>query len=52
MDRSKERRPYQTKDGYVCVLVYNDKQWRAFFEMIGRSELLADAKFATPEALS
>jgi crotonobetainyl-CoA:carnitine CoA-transferase CaiB-like acyl-CoA transferase len=49
---SKERRPYQTKDGYVCVLVYNDKQWRAFFEMIGRAELLADAKFATPEARS
>jgi len=49
---SKERRPYQTKDGYVCVLVYNDKQWRAFFEMIGRAELLGDAKFATPEARS
>jgi crotonobetainyl-CoA:carnitine CoA-transferase CaiB-like acyl-CoA transferase len=28
--------PYETKDGYVCVLVYNDKQWRAFFELIGR----------------
>ena len=49
---SKERRPYQTKDGYVCVLVYNDKQWRAFFELIGRAELLGDAKFATPEARS
>lgn len=27
---AKERRPYETMDGYVCVLVYNDKQWRAF----------------------
>jgi crotonobetainyl-CoA:carnitine CoA-transferase CaiB-like acyl-CoA transferase len=27
------RAPYSTKDGYVCVLVYNDKQWRAFFRL-------------------
>ena len=49
---AKERRPYQTKDSYVCVLVYNDKQWRAFFELIGRPELFADPRYATPEARS
>ena len=49
---AKERLPYRTKDGYVCVLVYNDKQWRAFFDLIGRPELLADPKFATAEARS
>jgi crotonobetainyl-CoA:carnitine CoA-transferase CaiB-like acyl-CoA transferase len=49
---AKERRPYETKDGYVCVLVYNDKQWRAFFAIIGRPELLADPRYATQEARS
>jgi crotonobetainyl-CoA:carnitine CoA-transferase CaiB-like acyl-CoA transferase len=49
---AKGRRPYETKDGYVCVLVYNDKQWRAFFELIGRAELLADPHFATQAARS
>ncbi|MFT4027077.1 MAG: CoA transferase [Novosphingobium sp.] len=24
------RKPYQTKDGYVAALVYNDKHWNAF----------------------
>jgi crotonobetainyl-CoA:carnitine CoA-transferase CaiB-like acyl-CoA transferase len=49
---AKERRPYQTKDGYICVLVYNDKQWRAFFDLIGRPELFADPRYATPTARS
>jgi crotonobetainyl-CoA:carnitine CoA-transferase CaiB-like acyl-CoA transferase len=49
---AKERRPYETKDGYICVLVYNDKQWRAFLELIGRPELTADPRYATPEGRS
>ena len=49
---AKGRRPYRTKDGFVCVLVYNDKQWRAFFDVIGQPELLADPRFATQEARS
>jgi crotonobetainyl-CoA:carnitine CoA-transferase CaiB-like acyl-CoA transferase len=49
---AKGRRPYETKDGYICVLVYNDKQWRAFFDLIGRPELLQDPRYATQEARS
>ncbi len=28
------RRPYQTKDGYISALVYNDKQWAQFMEAV------------------
>lgn len=49
---SKYRRPYETKDGYVCVLIYNDKHWKAFFSMIGRADMLADARFASAEGRS
>jgi len=47
------RVPYATKDGYVCVLIYNDKQWRRFFGLIGRDELFdADPRFSSQEARS
>src|SRR5258705_5369411 len=31
-----DRRPHETRDGYVCALIYNDKQWAAYFKVIGR----------------
>ncbi len=37
------RRPYKTLDGYVCTLVYTDKQWRAFYRVLGRDEAELDA---------
>ncbi len=50
---AKDRRPYETRDGYVCALIYNDKQWKAFFELTGRGgELASDARFATQEGRS
>ncbi len=36
---SKYRRPYKTKDGYVCALVYTDKHWDSFFKAIGREDI-------------
>jgi crotonobetainyl-CoA:carnitine CoA-transferase CaiB-like acyl-CoA transferase len=47
-----DRRPYQTSDGYICTLIYNDKQWKAFFDVIGRPEMLSTPEFATQEARS
>ena len=47
-----DRRPYATKDGYVCALIYNDKQWRAFFEVIGKPEMMRQPEYATQEARS
>jgi len=43
------RNPYKTRDGYVCLLIYNDKQWRAFFRLLGReSEFETDDRFNSP----
>ena len=42
-----DRRPYKTSDGYICVIVYNDKQWENFFKATGRDDLRSDPKFAT-----
>jgi crotonobetainyl-CoA:carnitine CoA-transferase CaiB-like acyl-CoA transferase len=47
-----DRRPYQTKDGYVCALIYNDKQWAAYFKVIGRPDMASDPRFATQEVRS
>lgn len=42
-----ERRPYQTKDGFVCAVIYNDKQWASFYEAIEHpQELRTDPRFA------
>lgn len=37
-----QRKPFRTKDSYVCVLMYNDKQWQGFFRLIGRKDLYRD----------
>jgi crotonobetainyl-CoA:carnitine CoA-transferase CaiB-like acyl-CoA transferase len=44
---SPHRRPYATKDGFIAVLPYNDGQWRRFFEIAGKADMLrTDPRFA------
>lgn len=35
-----ERRPYRTQDGHVCVIIYTDKHWASFLQLIGKGELM------------
>jgi crotonobetainyl-CoA:carnitine CoA-transferase CaiB-like acyl-CoA transferase len=44
---SRHRRPYRTADGYLCVLIYNDKHWRSFLGAIGQPDLIDDPRFRT-----
>jgi len=49
----KERRPYRTLDGYLCVLIYTDRHWEKFLELMGRAELFKkDPRFANIGARS
>ncbi|MBV5266878.1 CaiB/BaiF CoA transferase family protein [Pinisolibacter aquiterrae] len=42
---TRNRRPYRTRDGHVCILPYTEKNWRDFFDGIGRPDVLQDARF-------
>ncbi len=45
---SPDRRPYQTRDGYICALIYTDGHWQRFFRALGCPEMpAADPRFAT-----
>jgi len=50
---ARDRRPYRTSDGYICILVYTDRQWESFFRIIGKAELFrADPRFKDAAARS
>ena len=42
---SEYRRPFQTKDGYMGVLPYSNRQWQSVFEIAGHPELMDDPRF-------
>lgn len=39
------RRPYRTKDGFICTLLYTDDQWTRFLQEVDRPDLVADPRF-------
>jgi crotonobetainyl-CoA:carnitine CoA-transferase CaiB-like acyl-CoA transferase len=41
------RRPFRTKDGFLCFMPYTDENWRRFAELIGDADLAADPRFMT-----
>lgn len=46
------RRPFATTDGHICTVFGSEKQFRAFFAVAGRPEVLDDPRFATNTARS
>jgi len=45
---SRDRHPYKTKDGYLCPFIYNDKQWRTFFKIVGQPDRMdTDERFSS-----
>jgi crotonobetainyl-CoA:carnitine CoA-transferase CaiB-like acyl-CoA transferase len=42
---SRNRKPFRTADGHMCILPYSDSNWADFFRFTGRTELLGDARF-------
>ena len=43
---NRQRKPYRTSDGHVCVIIYTDGHWKRFMELIGKG-----AQFATDPRL-
>lgn len=45
---SRARKPFRTRDAYVCCLIYHEHHWKAFLEVIGKSEMMtSDPRLAT-----
>ena len=42
---SEARKPYRTADGYVGVMIYNDKHWQSFFKELGNPDWSQDPMF-------
>jgi crotonobetainyl-CoA:carnitine CoA-transferase CaiB-like acyl-CoA transferase len=41
------RRPFATKDGFLCVIAVSDAQWRGMFAAMGLPELIDDPRYCS-----
>jgi len=46
------RRPYKTKDGYLCMMAYTERHWRKFWPAVGKPEMCDDPRFNSISARS
>lgn len=44
---SAHRRPYKTRDGYICLLAVSDLQWQRLLTALGRADVIQDPKYST-----
>ncbi|KWX57006.1 CoA-transferase [Mycobacterium sp. NAZ190054] len=42
-----ERVPHRTADGWICIMPYSDANWRDFFDIAERPQLVDDPRYAT-----
>ncbi|WP_182346333.1 CaiB/BaiF CoA transferase family protein [Tomitella gaofuii] len=47
---SAERKACRTADGWMCILPYNDRNWRDFFARTGHPDLADDRRFSNMAA--
>lgn len=45
--RTKNRRPRQSADGWICLMPYTDANYVDFFNLVGEPDLASDPRFTT-----
>lgn len=45
--RMLERRPFKTRDGWLGMLLFTDRHWRRFFEVLGEPKRIDEPPFQT-----
>lgn len=41
------RKPFKTRDGHVCAVIYTDRNWKDFFAALGSNKAAVDPRFAS-----
>jgi len=46
--RAPSRKPFATKDGYVCILPYTRRHWQDFFRLVEHPDMIGDVRVTDP----